>query len=93
MNIRPRITPSTGARNEGVPLPGLATTEGRVGRGLDEVVIAWYGYQVAILEVSYCCWKSAIMVAFVEMVEEGAVCVALPVPVPPIISYIIAGTV
>jgi hypothetical protein len=33
------------------------------------------------------------MVAFEEMVEEGAVCVALPVPVPPIMSYIIAGTV
>ena len=92
MKTRPRITASTGARNEGVPLPGLGTTEGRVGRGVDEVVAAWYGYQVVIFEVLYCCWKSAIMVALEEVVEEGAVCVALPVPVPPIMSYIIDGT-
>ena len=85
MNTKPRITPSTGPRNEGVPL-GLGTSLGRSVRLLDGVVVAWYGYQVVIFEVLYCCWKRAIMLAFEEMVPEGAVCVALPVPVPPIMS-------
>jgi hypothetical protein len=33
------------------------------------------------------------MAEFEVMVEDGAVCVALPVPVPPITSYIVDGTV
>ena len=90
-NTRPRITPSTGARKEGVELL-FVTTVGSVGRGLDEVVTAWYGYHFVIFVVLYCCWKSAIIVALEEVVEEGAVCVALPVPVPPIMSYIFDGT-
>lgn len=86
------MTPRTGARNEGVP-EDLATTLGRVVRLFVAVGAAWYGYQVVIFEVLYSSLKRPIRVEFEVMVGEGAVCVALPVPVPPIISYIIDGTV
>jgi hypothetical protein len=71
-NTNPRMTPSTGARKDGVP-PGLTTAEGSVGRGLEELAVAWYGYQVVIFEVLYGCWKSAFNVAFEETVAGGAV--------------------
>jgi hypothetical protein len=86
MNTSPRMTPRTGARNEGVLL-GLGTAEGgSVGRGVAEVPLAWYGYHVVILDILYGCRKRPFRVAFEETPGDGAVIVALPVPVPPIFS-------
>jgi hypothetical protein len=93
MKKRPRTTPRTGPRYEGV-LELVATGVGRIlVRLLFPVGLGAYGNQSTILEELYLVPNIVVRLEFVNPVGMGAVCVALPVGLPPIMETIISGTV